>query len=374
MFSSPWRRAPRVAASHRTCPRIGWVVRPSHLISGGRSPIPEYVLPRGSSSEAGTSCRRRGSAAGVVRRHPAGRAGPAGEAHVEPVPAPRRRSRRPAWTSPGLDRRDRGRRRRRGPPRCRACAPTRTSSTRPCRTALIPLVVPQLRTITLGGAVTGLGHRGDQLPQRLPARVGARDGRLHRRRGGGHHHGPARRPLRHLPQLLRLARLRHPAAHRARAGARPTCGCGTSASTTPGCWPRPSPTIVETGEYDGQRVDGIDGVAFAARRALPDPGARGPTSRGGAQRPATTPASRSTTARSRSARPTCSRCTTTSGAGTPTGSGAPARSAPSTPSCAGCGRAAGAAPTSTTGWSGSTAASGSPTGSTAGPGGPSGSG
>ena len=31
---------------------------------------------------------------------------------------------------------------------------------------LIPLVVPQLRTITLGGAVTGLGHRVDVVPQR----------------------------------------------------------------------------------------------------------------------------------------------------------------------------------------------------------------
>ena len=63
-------------------------------------------------------------------------------------------------------------------------------------------------------------HRVDQLPQRAAARVGRRDGRLHRRRRGGHH-SPRRRPLRRVPQLLRLARLRHPAAHRARAGPLP---------------------------------------------------------------------------------------------------------------------------------------------------------
>ena len=49
---------------------------------------------------------------------------------------------------------------------------------------LIPLVVPQLRTITLGGAVTGLGIESTQLPQRAAARVGGRDGHLHRRRRG----------------------------------------------------------------------------------------------------------------------------------------------------------------------------------------------
>ena len=41
-----------------------------------------------------------------------------------------------------------------------------------------------------------------------------------------------------------------------------TSRCGTSASTTPGCSPRPSPRSSRPGEYDGQRVDGLDGVAF----------------------------------------------------------------------------------------------------------------
>ena len=35
--------------------------------------------------------------------------------------------------------------------------------------------------------------------------------------------------------------------------------------------------IVETREYDGVRVDGLDGTAFAAGGVLPDPGRRGPT-------------------------------------------------------------------------------------------------
>ena len=33
------------------------------------------------------------------------------------------------------------------------------------------------------------------------------------------------------------------------------------------CWPRPSREIVSTGEHDGVRVDGLDGVAFAPGRA-----------------------------------------------------------------------------------------------------------
>ena len=85
---------------------------------------------------------------------------------------------------------------------------------------LMPLVVPQLKTITLGGAVTGARDRGVQLPQRHPARVGGRDGRPDRRRPGGDlQPGGGRRPVLRLPELLRDARLRAAAADRARAGA-----------------------------------------------------------------------------------------------------------------------------------------------------------
>ncbi len=50
----------------------------------------------------------------------------------------------------------------------------------------MPLVVPQLKTITLGGAVTGLGIESTLAAQRHAARVGAGDGDPHRRRPGGH--------------------------------------------------------------------------------------------------------------------------------------------------------------------------------------------
>ena len=244
--------------------------------------------------------RRRGAAAaGVVRRDPAGRAGAAGQADLQPVPAAGR-DRTPGLDVSGLDGVHRGRpgrpdRRRaghvhlRGPRRRDAAA--RPDARWSC---------PQLRTITLGGAVTGLGIESTSVPQRAAARVGARDGRPHRRRRGRHRHARrrARRPVRHLPQLLRLARLRHPAADRARAGA----GVRRAA-------PRPLRRRRAAGQdrrrdhrdrasTTGERVDGLDGVAFAPGRVLPDPGPLDRRSTGGAQPSATTPASRSTTARS----------------------------------------------------------------------------
>ena len=47
---------------------------------------------------------------------------------------------------------------------------------------LMPLVVPELKTITLGGAVTGLGIESSLVPQRHAPRVGGRDGHPDRRR------------------------------------------------------------------------------------------------------------------------------------------------------------------------------------------------
>lgn len=47
---------------------------------------------------------------------------------------------------------------------------------------LVPMVVPQLRTITLGGAVTGLGIESSSFRGRPAARVGARTGHPHRLR------------------------------------------------------------------------------------------------------------------------------------------------------------------------------------------------
>ena len=57
---------------------------------------------------------------------------------------------------------------RRAPPTWRACAPTRTSSRPRCPYGLSPLVVPQLKTITLGGAVTGLGIESASFRNGLP--------------------------------------------------------------------------------------------------------------------------------------------------------------------------------------------------------------
>ena len=106
-------------------------------------------------------------------------------------------------------------------------------------------------------------HRVDQLPQRAAARVGARDGRAHRGRRG--RHDQARATSCSTPSPTPTAR----------SATRP--GCGSSSSR---CRPyvalrhvrfddagragrgrrRASST---TRAWDGERVDGLDGVAFA---------------------------------------------------------------------------------------------------------------
>ncbi len=140
-------------------------------------------------------------------------------------------------------------------------------------------------------------HRVHLVPQRAAARVGARDGRAHRRRRGPHG-STRRRPVRRLPELLRLARLRHPAADPARAGARGTSRSGTSGSTTSTCCPATVARVVADAAYDGERVDAVDGVVFAPGEAYltlarftddPSRAATAPT-RGRRRRPRTTPA------------------------------------------------------------------------------------
>ncbi len=166
---------------------------------------------------------------------------------------------------------------------------------------LIPYVVPQLRTITLGGAVTGLGIESTSFRNGLP-HESVLEMDVFTGAGEVVTTTARRRPVRHLPQLLRLARLRDPAADQARGGARRTSSCATSASTTPGCSPRRSPRSSRPARYDGAQVDGLDGVAF-------EPGEyyltlASWTDQGGHDR-ATTRASRSSTGRSSSERPTC---------------------------------------------------------------------
>ena len=136
---------------------------------------------------------------------------------------------------------------------------------------LIPLVVPQLRTITLGGAVTGLGIESTSFRNGLPHEsvlemdvlTGAGEVVTTTARRG---------PVRRVPQLLRLPRLRHPAPDRARAGRRRTSTCGTCASTTSTRSPRPSSVIVEQGEHDGDPGRRPRRRGVRAGRGLPDAG------------------------------------------------------------------------------------------------------
>ena len=103
---------------------------------------------------------------------------------------------------------------------------------------LMPLVVPQLSTITLGGAVTGLGIESASFRNGLPhesvleMEVMTGDGRIVVARARQR----ARRPLQGLPELLRDARLRAAASHRARAGAPLRRACATSPSRIAGAY------------------------------------------------------------------------------------------------------------------------------------------
>ena len=89
---------------------------------------------------------------------------------------------------------------------------------------LAPLVVPQLKTITLGGAVTGLGIESTSFRSGLPHESVLEMDIL---TGGGEvvTASPARerRPVSRVPELLRHAGLRRPAAHRAGRGPAVRC-------------------------------------------------------------------------------------------------------------------------------------------------------
>ena len=101
---------------------------------------------------------------------------------------------------------------------------------------VMPLVVPQLKTITLGGAVTGLGIESSSFRHGLPHEsVRAMDVLTRRRR---HRHRPAgqraRRSVPRLPQLLRHAGLRAaPGDRRCSRSARYVHAASTCASTPP---------------------------------------------------------------------------------------------------------------------------------------------
>ncbi|CAA9271654.1 MAG: FAD/FMN-containing dehydrogenases, partial [uncultured Corynebacteriales bacterium] len=202
----------------------------------------------------------QGAVAGAVRGHPGGGAGPAGQAHLQPLPAPvghrdpgpgRVRTGPGAVGGPGSPHR-----RRPGHDDVRA-AGGRDARARPDadRGAAAEDHHPRR-----GG--DRARHRVQLVPRRAAARGGAGDRGAHRGRRGGHRHPDqrARRPLPRLPQLLRDAGLR------AADGDRPGAGPAVRAAAA-----RPLRTAVRAGRCDRGRHAGR-GVGRGAGRL---PGRRG---------------------------------------------------------------------------------------------------
>ena len=169
----------------------------------------------------------------------------------------------------------------------------------------MPLVVPQLRTITIGGAVTGLGIESSSFRNGLPHESvremrgsSPATGEVVTATPDGEHADL----FRALPQLLRHPRLRAAAASSTSSRARRSSACGTCASTTSTRSPPRSASIVAERSL-GRRAGRLPRRhRLHRRRGLPHASARWADH--GAVHLATTPASTSTTARSSSARPT----------------------------------------------------------------------
>ena len=231
----------------------------------------------------------------------------------------------------------------------------------------IPLVVPQLRTITLGGAVTGLGIESTSFRSGLPHEsvlemdVMTGSGEIVTTKPGDELFdafpnsygslGYATRLRIELEPVPPYVALRHVRFDDAEALADGRRAHHRRARVGGGAGRRPRRRRVRP-----RRA--LPHPRPLDRRARPDQRLRRPA--GLLPLP---PAARDRPAH---------RCSTTSGAGTPTGSGARVPSAPSTRSYDACGRAACAAPTSTGSSSPSTAASASATASTGAPGAPQG--
>ena len=126
---------------------------------------------------------------------------------------------------------------------------------------LIPLVVPQLRTITLGGAVTGLGIESTSFRSGLPHEsvlemdVFTGAGKVITTRPGEDLFDTFPNSYGSLGYATRLRiRLERVPSHVALRHVR---------YDDAGLLAKAVAEIVETREYDGERVDGLDGVAFA---------------------------------------------------------------------------------------------------------------
>ena len=216
------------------------------------------------------------------------------------------------------------------------------------RYQLMPLVVPQLKTITLGGAVTGLGIESTALRSGMPhesvteMEILTGDGQLVRAtddnehadlfRGFPNSYGTLGYSLSltiELEPVQPFVHIRH----------FPFC-------TAEACMDAIG-QIAADGSFHGHRADFVDGTAFGPDELTSQSGPSA-TSRRGA---ATTPGSRFTTSRSGGTRRTSSPSTTTCGAGTPTGSGARDPSGCRNPWSGRFGRVATGARTSTASWS-----------------------
>ena len=180
---------------------------------------------------------------------------------------------------------------------------------------LAPLVVPQLKTITLGGAVTGLGIESTSFRTGLPHEsvlemdILTGSGEIVTASPRG-----ARRPVPRVPELLRHARLRHAPADRPRTG-RAVRGAAACAL------PRVEDLVAAMGASSTPPASTARGWTTSTGSSSPPPSPTWPGTRTAHRvRSATTPASRSTTAPSsttgRRPRSTGSPSTTTSGAGT----------------------------------------------------------
>ena len=159
---------------------------------------------------------------------------------------------------------------------------------------LIPLVVPQLRTITLGGAVSGLGIEATSFRSGLPHEsvremdvlTGA--GEVVTTRPGEDLFDTFPNSYGSLGYATRLRIELEPVPAVRRAAARPLRRRRAAGQTVA--------EIDGPGHWDGDRVDALDGVAFEPGATCADP--RDLARRPAPARPATTPGSRSTTARS----------------------------------------------------------------------------
>ena len=218
---------------------------------------------------------------------------------------------------------------------------------------LMPLVVPQLKTITLGGAVTGLGIESTSLRNGMPhesvteMEILTGDGRVVRATDDNEHADL----FRGFPNSYGTLGYgcRSPSSS-SRSG--PTCTCATSRSAAPKPAWRPSARSPRRAATAATGRTSSTGPRSRPTSST-SPSARSATWRRGA---ATTPASRSTTSRSGGTRRTSSPSATTCGAGTPTGSGARGPSACRSRWSGGCGRAVTGARTCTASWSPWTAA------------------